>query len=449
MEFVAGNSTSAGPEGPASGRISIPPWIQLVGLPLLVLLGWKLATHARHAVFIFAIATLIAILLNPIVRNLNKNGIPRPLAVIVVFGIFAIFVAAITIALVNLTVNEAQHINQQIPSYKREAIKSIDATQRFIDRHHLHINLSDSGRQFVEQLKDRSSDLSQKTLAYGSGFIGKLASTLLNILLTIVVTVYMLLDAPRIGRFIVGLFPANSRADELLMRIEQSLINYVRGQTLSSAVMGISAGAGIWLMDVVGIWNGAATFAIPFGVMLAVLIVAPTIGAMLSSWIPIGIALFYSPLTALVVAIFYLLLHQIEGHIVIPKLMGNAVGVHPLIVIFAILAGIQIMGIGGVILVLPLLAVSRQIILFLHEQFELQQWTASNMAFAAAVDSATAPVSAMQGAALAGATTSGHPGPASTRGAERSRRSQLARRAEVHVRRWLRNRRGKNGGNGS
>jgi predicted PurR-regulated permease PerM len=76
------------------------------------------------------------------------------------------------------------------------------------------------------------------------------------------------------------------------------------------------------------------------------------------------------------VLVFFLLLHQIEGHIVIPKLMGAAIAVNPLLVIFGIIAGAQIMGIGGVLLALPLLAVGREVVAWARENVSLAPWTA-------------------------------------------------------------------------
>ncbi|HZB22526.1 MAG TPA: AI-2E family transporter, partial [Gaiellaceae bacterium] len=87
-----------GPRPPAA-KIEIPRWIQLVGLPLVLLLAWALAGAVGHAVFLFLVASLVALLLNPLVRVLGRIRIPRGFAVAIVFLSFA---AALVVAIVSL-----------------------------------------------------------------------------------------------------------------------------------------------------------------------------------------------------------------------------------------------------------------------------------------------------------------------------------------------------------
>src|SRR5690606_1548219 len=149
---------------------------------------------------------------------------------------------------------------------------------------------------------------------------------------------------------------------------------YTIGQTLASLVMGVSAAIGLWMLGAIGIWEAGQEYAVLFGAIVAITEFAPSIGPVIGSIPPILTAMFDGPSAAIAVVIFFLLLHQIEGHIVIPKLMGAAIAVHPLIVIFGILAGAQIMGVGGILLALPLLAVSREIVLFVRERIVLGRW---------------------------------------------------------------------------
>src|SRR4051812_17882931 len=81
------------PEPSISPAVVIPRWVQLVGLPLLLLLIWVVAGAVRHVVFIFLVALLIALLLNPLVRGLGRVWIPRGLAVAIVYVSFAAVVA--------------------------------------------------------------------------------------------------------------------------------------------------------------------------------------------------------------------------------------------------------------------------------------------------------------------------------------------------------------------
>ena len=101
----------------AGPRIEIPRWVQLVGLPLLLLLAWVVAGAVRHVVFIFLVALLIALLLNPLVRGLGRVWIPRGLAVAIVYLTFAAAVALAIIALATVVVQQTRHASTRIDHY--------------------------------------------------------------------------------------------------------------------------------------------------------------------------------------------------------------------------------------------------------------------------------------------------------------------------------------------
>src|SRR5512133_165130 len=100
-----------------AAKIEIPRWVQLVGLPVLLLLLWVVAGAVRHAVFIFLVALLIALLLNPLVRSLGRVWIPRGLAVAIVYLTFAAAVALAIIALATVVVQQTRHASHRIDAY--------------------------------------------------------------------------------------------------------------------------------------------------------------------------------------------------------------------------------------------------------------------------------------------------------------------------------------------
>ena len=198
--------------------------------------------------------------------------------------------------------------------------------------------------------------------------------SLFNIVLVIVISIYMLLDADRLSRFLRRLFPGGSREEDLIERCERALVSYVRGQTTVSLVIGASAGLLMWILGVLGIFENGDDYALAFGAFAAVTEVIPYVGPWLGAIPPLLVALVQSPGAAIAVALAFLIIHQIEGHIVIPKLMGGAVGVHPLVVIFSLLAAAQLYGVAGVLVALPLVAVGREVALFLRERLTLESW---------------------------------------------------------------------------
>ena len=181
------------------------------------------------------------------------------------------------------------------------------------------------------------------------------SSSLFSIVLIVVIAVYMLLDMPKLERSIDRRFPPHG-GDPLTLRIERALGSYVRGQVLLSTIIGASAGIGMWLLGVLDLVPGADQYALLFGLWTAVVEVIPYIGPWLSAVPPAIYALIVDPISFLWVLALFIFIYQVEGHVVVPKVMANALRLHPLLVIFGLLAGAELYGIAGVLVALPVLA---------------------------------------------------------------------------------------------
>jgi predicted PurR-regulated permease PerM len=102
--------------------------------------------------------------------------------------------------------------------------------------------------------------------------------------------------------------------------------------------------------------------------------IIPYLGPWLGALAPAAVAATQSATAVIGVAVLFLFIHQIEGHVIVPKLMGGAVKVHPLVVIFALLAAGELYGLAGVFLAMPLVAIGREISAFLLERISLEPW---------------------------------------------------------------------------
>ena len=100
----------------------------------------------------------------------------------------------------------------------------------------------------------------------------------------------------------------------------------------------------------------------------------PYVGPVLGAVPPVIIALFTSPVTALWVIVAFVAIHQFEGHIVVPKIMGGAVGVHPLVVIFGLLIGEQLYGLVGILLAIPVVVILKETVVYASDRFGLARW---------------------------------------------------------------------------
>ena len=148
----------------------------------------------------------------------------------------------------------------------------------------------------------------------------------------------------------------------------------MRGQVLLSLIIGVSAGVGLWVLGTLGWAEGMDQYALLFGAWVGFMELIPYLGPWLGAIPPVIYALIVDPVSAIWVTLLFLGIHQIEGHIVVPNVMGSALRLHPLLVIFGLLAGGEIYGLPGIFVALPLLAVLRAIWEFVGERVELEEW---------------------------------------------------------------------------
>jgi len=375
-----------GAHGPA-GPIEIPRWIQLVGLPLVLLLLWALASAVRHAVFLFLVAALVALLLNPLVRALGRLRIPRGFGVAIVYLSFAAVLVVAVVSLSTIVVDQTQSASDRIDAYVTNedgrtgntgAEHDLDRLQMWLDTHRLgRVHVEEEGRRFIEDADVES--ISRTVIDWAEGAAIGIFGVLFGLVLVLVVSVYMLLDFNRLHRALDRRFPPPPGSPSLLPSVEASVGGYVKGQLLVSAIIGASAGIALWLLGTIG-WlpEGFVTYAVLFGAWVAVAELIPYLGPWLGAIPPILYALVVDPVSALWVTLLFLAIHQIEGHIVVPKVMGNALRLHPLLVIFGLLAGGEIYGLPGVLVALPTLAAARALWEFFGSRVALEPWAGSD-----------------------------------------------------------------------
>ena len=366
-----------------AAKIEIPRWIQLVGLPLLLLLVWAVVGAVRHAVFLFLVALLVALLLNPLVRALTRLRIPRGFGVAMVFLAFLAAVAIAIVGLVAVVVDQGQSASDRIDAYVTQesgrtgdtgAEMDVDRLQAWLDDHRLgRIQIREQARDFVDNIDYER--LSRTTLNYAEGAALGIFEFLFALVLIIVVCIYMLLDMPRLQRVLDRRFPPRPGTPSLLAQVESSVGGYVKGQVLVSLIIGTSAGLALWLLGTIG-WlpEGFETYAVLFGAWVAVAELIPYLGPWLGAIPPFIYGLVVDPISALWVGLVFLAIHQIEGHIVIPQVMGSALRLHPLLVIFGLLAGAEIYGLPGIFVALPTLAAARAVWEYFSTRIELEPW---------------------------------------------------------------------------
>jgi predicted PurR-regulated permease PerM len=373
------------PPGNGSNTIVIPRWIQLVGLPIAFVAAWLLLSSVAHVVLLFLVAALVAILLEPLVRVLQRVWIPRGLSIAIVYLSFTAAIVVVVAALGVVVVDRTEAAANRIDAYltedvgqtgETEAERDVDRFQAWLDGHGLErVKIRRQGQDLVDRIQEAEPEnYTSEVVAFVEGAAFSIFELLFSLVLIIVVSIYMLLDMDRLARGIDRRFPPAPGSQPLLRRVETAVAGYVKGQLLVSLIIGVSAGLGLWLIGTLGWAEGQDDYALLFGSWVAFAELIPYLGPWLGAIPPIIYALVVDPLSAIWVGLLFLGIHQIEGHVVVPKVMGTALRLHPLLVIFGLLAGGQIYGLPGVFLALPTLAALRAIWEFFGERVRLERW---------------------------------------------------------------------------
>jgi predicted PurR-regulated permease PerM len=356
--------------------VVVPRWVQLVALPLMLFLLYAIAKAAGVVVLLFVTAAVIALILNPLVAGLQRLRLPRGLAIVCVYLGFVGALVTAGIALANPISDQVTALRDDIPSLTDSANKSLADVQDYFDRKGINIKIKKQGQTALQTLQDKVVGGTDSIVSFGTDLLTKVVTAGAGLILVIVLSIYMLIHGERIGTLARSVMPPGdgTREDDYPTRVVRAVGGYVRGQFLFSVAMGTGAGVGLWILGLVGVFPDGKTYALAFGVFFGLMELIPYVGPFLGAAPPVLVALFQDPLTAVWVALLFVALQQIEGHIVAPLIFGHALRINPLLVIFALLFGFELFGIVGALVALPVAAVVRETIVYLRQHLILEPW---------------------------------------------------------------------------
>jgi len=354
-------------------RITIPRWVQLILIPVAIFVALYFSREASHAVWVFLISTIVALFLNPVVLLMRRIKVPRWLAVPVVYLAFLAALVVLVIFLGPPLIGQFQKLFNAIPAWLNALNDLLGDLEAWLATQNIDVSLRFNTSDIVNWLQSHGTESLGTLVTLGWSVMG----AIVNLILTVIVSFYMLIDGKRIFRFLCRLAPGEPGVKAAYVNgLQTAFSKFVRGQALLGATIGLVCGLAIWILswEVVGVWPEGGQYALLFGFWAGVTECIPYIGPWLGAVPPVIAAFFHSPLTALIVIIIFFVVQQLESHILAPNIVGSSVGVHPLIVIFALLAGAQIGGLLGMLASLPLLAMLRHTLTFYDFKISRAPW---------------------------------------------------------------------------
>ena len=296
----------------------------------------------------FLLAGILAYICAPLVDRLTRLRLPRPLAVLTVLTLLALLLVLLGLIVLPLLAREAAYLATRLPDLARLVDEQIGPwlEQHFQWRIALDAeSLRKLASENLDSLRMIAHKLFESLKIGGVALFGFIA----NLLLTPVVAFYLLADWPRLIERIDHAIPRpwHQRTTQLARQIDAVLAEFLRGQLTVMLALALFYSLGLWLVDLPS--------ALAIGVLTGLFVFVPYLGYSLGLMLALLVALLQgeglSPLIG--VAVVFGLGQLIESFVLTPYLVGERIGLHPLAVIFALMAFGQLFGFFGILLALP------------------------------------------------------------------------------------------------
>jgi len=336
--------------------------LRLNWLIAIALTGWLLYLLAP-VLTPFIAAALLAYISDPLADRLQKFGMPRTVAVIAVFVLIIVVIALLVILVGPLIGAQVQALFQAIPEIVRQFeavwVPRILGWLNFEPGQDLGIGI------FLDKYGALVGDWSGKALMSVGKSGGALLTAVLSLFLIPIILFYLLRDWDMIVARIASILPEKQRATltYLARESDEVLGAFLRGQLLVMMALATIYSIGLTLVGV--------KYAVAIGVVSGLVSFVPYLGFIFGITLAgLTVALEPEPLWHLVgVVATFSIAQFIEGSVLTPRLVGNRIGLHPVIVIFAVAAGGQLFGFFGILLALPVAAVLSVLVRFAYDRY--------------------------------------------------------------------------------
>ncbi|MGM7683032.1 AI-2E family transporter [Cytobacillus sp. Hm23] len=299
----------------------------------------------------FVIAAFITYLLHPIIEKIHHHGVPRSIAILLIYTLFFGGVGFGLYKGVPIIIEQLKDLSENVPIFietYRDWIEEIrDQTSHWPNGFHDRI---EEGLQSIEK---ESALLVTKLL----NSMKRLLNYIILIAIIPFLVFYMLKDYPDINKAIWYITPKKFRTPgkEFLQGVDESLGNYIRGQLFVCFAIGIIATIGFWLIKM--------KYPLLLGSIIGVTNIIPYFGPIIGLIPAVIIAATISMKMVLFVSGLVLVLQFIEGNVLSPLIVGKSLHMHPIVIMFALLVGGEIAGVLGLIVAVPFLAILKVTIL--------------------------------------------------------------------------------------
>lgn len=333
-------------------------WCLALALPIIVINGWALLQIFQYfgRIIIIAVsATLLSFLLDYPVFFLQKHGVKRHRAVILVFLVALVIMLLLGVILIPLLLEQLTGFIEKLPSLLESGNQQLESFDQWASKYKLPINLTVLTNQLTERLSSQLQEITGEIISFVLNTVGRI----FDILITIVITFYLILHGDRLWNGIFNWLP-NHLEIHVRKSLKQNFQNYFISQATLACLMGIAMTLGLLFIGT------------PFGLLFG-------IGIGLMSLVPFGTALGVTLVSVLItlenfwlgikVLIVIVLIEQAIENFVAPRIMGGFTGINPVWILLSLLVGAQAWGVLGLLIAVPIAGFVKNTVNYLRSKF--------------------------------------------------------------------------------
>lgn len=303
----------------------------------------------RPVLLPFLLGGILAYLLAPLVEALAARGLGRSAAILLLYALLALALATALVLVIPAGLAELQRLALAAPEYATAARSFLAEMHGRYRRLPMPESLRQALDSFIAGMEGRAATWLEAGLDGMFDAVGVLAA----LVIAPIVAFYLLRDLDLLKTRLHGALPHRLRPTllRLLADIDRVLAGFVRGQLLVALLVGLLVALAMHLLGL--------RYATLLGLIAAAAELVPYVGPILGAVPAVWVGLLHSPWTALQAALIFLVIQQVESTILSPRIIGHAVGLHPLAVIFSVLAGGYLAGFWGLVLAVPVAGILR------------------------------------------------------------------------------------------
>jgi predicted PurR-regulated permease PerM len=338
------------------------PWLRALsvlgcGIAGFYLIGllWQVAVEFADIILLFFLAWLVAFVLEPLVGALVEGRLPRLAAIGLTYFTLLVWLSLGVILLVPALSLQIVEVARNLPTYVEQATTVLSAAQtsfnEWLTSHGSPVLVDLKSALNPQDLSRRADALGPPILSNAIGFATGAATLLVEVVIMLILSFYFMVDGARLAESVITALPLRAQDDTrfLIASIHRAFAGFLRGQLIQSLVGGIGTGVIMSALQV--------DYALLSSVVAALVLLIPFLGPVLAVVVPVVIALLTHPEVAIYLFAALLALQQVIFNVIAPRVLSQQVGLHPLLVFFAVLTGARVAGVWGAIFGVPIVAV--------------------------------------------------------------------------------------------